>query len=662
MDRGRLILLLLVAFLVVVLLSSIAGTVWLLHDADHSGSDGEGSVLVVEISGAMPEQPSPDDPLAALRGAQPWSILEVDSALRKAAADEDIRGVLLQPGGLSIGYGKVEELRQAVLRFRQDSGKPVTCFMEQAGNKEYLLATSCDTIYMAPEGFFLVNGLHLGVTYYKGVFEKLGVEPEFTRAGRYKSAVESYTRSDMSEASREMMGALADDLYGHLVRSIANARGLDEERVRQLIDDPPLTPGRAMQAGLVDGLLYRDQLDDALAGRPVESVAVIDPDDVPRQWAAGGIGVDKARIEAEAAASQLLLTAAGDDDSAADPGDEAGTPAVAEGVDADNDYEVADVDRVSMSEYRKVRPGTLGLGDGPEIAVIFAEGQIVSGSGGHGTMGGRMMGSDTIARAIRKARKDDDIKAIVLRIDSPGGSALASDIIWREVQRARAVKPVIASMSDLAASGGYYIAMGADAIVAQPTTITGSIGVFAGKMSLGGLYEKVGLTTDRVQRGAMAGLFSSTERLGDKGMAKLSEYVDAFYATFITKAAQGRHTTPEVIHASAQGRVWAGASALDRGLVDTLGSFRTALALAKEKAGIDGEVKLVLYPHQKTMIEQLLDGRGVSLLSQRLDARAALANSLGAESAEGLRAAIEAAPLLSSGLPVLMAPYHVEVR
>jgi protease-4 len=321
--------------------------------------------------------------------------------------------------------------------------------------------------------------------------------------------------------------------------------------------------------------------------------------------------------------------------------------------------DVALLDQVKLADYLSSAPGAAR--GKPRIAVVFCEGTIVSGSSDSGGgMGGTQMGSDTIAAAIAKVREDDDIEALVLRVDSPGGSGLASDIIWRELELTRAVKPVVVSMSDYAASGGYYISMNADAIVAQPGTLTGSIGVYAGKYNLAGLYDKIGLTSESIDRGEFSDLFAANKPLGEDGRAKLSEFIDEFYGGFITKAAQGRGVTPAAVHAVAQGRVWTGRQAHELGLVDELGSMRTAIAIAKEKAGIEGDVALVLRPLRPTFLEQLLgSGPGVSALALLLDTQ-------GVGSAEQLRTAaqhmLSGVELFSDGAPTLLAPFYVQTN
>ncbi len=266
---------------------------------------------------------------------------------------------------------------------------------------------------------------------------------------------------------------------------------------------------------------------------------------------------------------------------------------------------------IADGDYRQVGLQAVGLNQGERIALIYAVGAINSGSSGVDLMGGQVLGSDTLVSAIRTARDDDSVRAIVLRIDSPGGSAIASDVIWREVGLAReSGKPVIASMSDLGASGGYYIAMSADAIVAHPGTLTGSIGVVAGKFATGGAYEKLGVAMEPVSEGRFAEIYSPVTRFSDAERAKVQEHVDAIYERFLAKAAEGRGTTRDAVHTVAQGRVWTGRQAREHGLIDELGGLGRAIALAKEKAGLDpdDEVQLVIYPRAKSWFELLDEG------------------------------------------------------
>jgi len=633
-----------------VLVGSVATVVHLLSEGGPSG--GKGQVLVIPLSGALSEQPYPEEPLAAF-GRDVTSILEVDAALKIAAADDSIEHLLIRPGSLLVGYAKIQELRDSIQRFKADSGIPVTCWMEAVSNKEYYLATACDSIYMAPEGFFLVNGLHLSVTFYKGTLDKLGVEAEFARAGKYKSAIEPMVSEEMSAPFREMMEELASSLYDDFVEAISQSRDLSEEQVRALIDDPPLTSAAAARAGLIDGLLYEDQLKNHVSGGATEAQSMAQYD---TSWLHDGPpapigprGSDEPAEEEGADSAQKTEEPAAEG---------ASDEVITEDEDEDEDEdEVVLLSTVKLDTY--LSENASRSGSKPKIAVIFCEGTIVSGSSDSGGgMGGTQMGSDTISAAIKSAREDDRVEALVLRVDSPGGSGLASDIIWRELELTRAIKPVIVSMSDYAASGGYYISMNADAIVAQPGTLTGSIGVYAGKYNLAGLYEKVGLRTESIDRGEFSDLFAPNQPLGEEGREKLSEFVDEFYGGFVTKAAQGRGVTPGAIHAVAQGRVWTGRQAYELGLVDELGSLRTAIAIAKEKAGLEGSVALQLLPRRPTFLEELLGtGPSVSSLSLLLDTNAHGSSAI-IESAA--RQVLTGVQLFSDGTPVLLAPFHVQ--
>jgi protease-4 len=281
----------------------------------------------------------------------------------------------------------------------------------------------------------------------------------------------------------------------------------------------------------------------------------------------------------------------------------------------DDKVELGDqrIRRLDNEQYRRVGLDSLGLNRGPRIAVIYADGTIVSGSSSS-EVGNQVVGSDTLTEYIRRARADDSIRAIVLRVDSPGGSAIASDVIWREMMLTRSSKPVIASMGDVAASGGYYIAMPAHAIVAQPGTLTGSIGVVMGKFVLDGTFDKLGLNMEAVGRGTYAEIYSPVRPFTATERAKIEEQMQATYDLFVEKAAQGRQTTPEKIDAVGQGRVWTGRQARELGLVDELGGLQRAIALAKERAEIpeDREVSLVIYPPRKSFYELVANPFGDS--------------------------------------------------
>jgi len=519
----------------------------------------------------VPEQAAGND-LGSFFESKPPSLRAVVESLDRGATDPKIKAVVLQVSSLSdSGWGKVQELRDAIARFRK-SGKPAYAHLEFCGNREYYLATACSKIYAVPTAILDVSGLAAEVTFFKGTLDKLGVQAQFEGVGKYKNAPNQFTETTFTAPHREQMDALLDSLFGQFVAGIAKSRGKTEAEARALVDGGPYDGARALDAGLVDELLYEDELLGRLKG----------------------------------------------------------------------------AERVTAGRYVKSSRG-FSFDGRPKVALIYAVGDIISGESQSG-FGGEFVGSDTIARAIRQARKDDSVRAIVLRIDSPGGSGTASDVMWREVTLAKKAKPVIMSMGDVAASGGYYLAMGGDAIVAEPGTITGSIGVFGGKISLRGLYDKLGLNKEILTRGKNAALFSSYRPWTDEERQSFRRIMTSFYDEFVQKAASGRGKTYDEIHAVAQGRVWTGAEALRVGLVDQLGGLEVAVSLAKERAkiGKDQEVALVVLPERKSFFDTVLErqeDQGVMRLAPR-----------------DIRGSLALARVLGEGVPVARLPFELTFR
>jgi protease IV len=512
------------------------------------GSLSSRSYLYLDLDGEIPEQPSTE--LGTLLERRPPSLRALIDSLDRGASDPRISAAVVRVGSLpESGWATVQELRDGITRFKR-SGKPAYAFVESCGNKEYYLATACTRIYAVPTALMDVSGLAAEVTFLRGTLDKLGVEAQFEGVGKYKNAPNQFTEKTFTEPHREQMEDLVDVLYGEYVSAVAKSRDKSADEVQALIDAGPYDGRRAARAGLVDELLYADQVNDKL---------------------------HKA-------------------------------------------------DRVTPGRYARSSRG-FGMDSRPKIALVYAVGEIVAGESHGSPLGGSFAGSDTVGHALRQAGEDDDVRAILLRVDSPGGSGTASDVIWREVQKARKSKPVIVSMGDLAASGGYYIAMGSDGIVAQPGTITGSIGVFGGKFSLRGLYDKIGLNKEILKRGQHADLFTEFRPWNDEERAKVRELMTDFYKEFVTKAAEGRKKKYEEIDAVAQGRVWTGKEALQHGLVDRLGGMDVAVDMAKERAGIrkDQEIRLVVVPERKGLLETLLERQeeGVDTLLPR-DLRALL--------------------------------------
>jgi protease-4 len=476
--------------------------------------------------------------------------------VRKSKNDSLLDSILLVPTGFESPYwGKVQEIRDAVVDFRK-SGKRVNAYLQDAGEREYYLATAADRIFMLPTSPLNVKGLAAYEVFLRGTFDKIGAQADFERIGEYKTAVNQLTERGFTAAHREMSESLNRDMFEQLVRGIADGRKKHVDEVKALIDEGPFVPEEALKAGLVDKLAYQDQLDDLGA-------------------------MTKTSIEAD--------------------------------------------------DYSRGRRPSIGS-RAPRIAVIYMSGVITSGKGGFDPLNGDVIGSTALLQAIRAARADNSVRAIVLRIDSPGGSSSASDVIWRELVVTRDQKParpLVASMSDLAASGGYYLAMAAPQIVAQPATLTGSIGIFGGKVMTGGTYQKLGANIESLTIGKNAGMESPIRPFTDAERAKLREELRVFYDQWIQKVATARKMPAARVDELGRGRVWTGAQARQNGLVDELGGLDRAVALAKEKAGIkaDTEVELVNFPPRKTLLELLgeqLSGSGhteMRLLSDFLGAR-----------------------------------------
>ena len=513
--------------------AAAVGALALLLRGQGTGFSSSEGHLELRLDGEVPEQPARD--FEAFFERRPPSLRTLVESLDRAARDPGVQGVTVRVGSLpDSGWGKVQELREALGRFRA-SGKPVYAHLETAGNREYYLATACSKIYAVPTALLDVTGLAAEVTFFRGSLDKLGIEAQFEGVGKYKNAPNQATERGFTEPHREQMEALLDSVFDQYLDALAEGRGKTREEARALVDRGPYTAREALDAGLVDELLYQDELESRLEGS----------------------------------------------------------------------------ERLTPGRYVRSARG-VGFDGRPRVALVYAVGEIMPGESQDGPFGGDgFAGSDTVSGALRQAREDHAVKAIVLRVDSPGGSGTASDVIWREVQLARKEKPVVVSMGDVAASGGYYIAMAGDAIVAQPGTVTGSIGVFGGKLSLRGLYDKLGVTREILTRGRHADLFTDYRRWNDEERAAMRGLMEAFYEDFIRKAAEGRKMEEQEVHAVAQGRVWTGAQALKNGLVDRLGGLSDALALAKSKAGIspDQEVALVVLPERKGVFDLLLQNR-----------------------------------------------------
>ena len=541
MSRGRKTFLIIFGVLVVFVLVALIGLALIVAAFRQGAPDiRDNSVLALRVSGTLPDF-VPDDPLRRFFGGPTQSLSSLVLQFKKAKADKRIKAILLEIDMSSVGWGKSEEIRDAIADFRT-SGKPVYAYMELGMNKEFYIASACDKIYVAPPGELFITGLAADVMFFRGTLDKLGVYPEIYQIGKYKSAGDIFTRKEMSDAHREAVNSLLDDLFNRYVDAIAKSRGKTSDEIRAIIDNAPYSAAQAKEIGLIDGVSYRDELEKEIKNK---------------------LGYKESE--------QLRL--------------------------------------VAGSAYRRVDPESLGLNQGERIAVIYATGDIGSGSSENSPSGSQSIGSDTMTRALNDARDDKTVKAIVIRVDSPGGSGLASDVIWHAVDAAKQKKPVVISMSDVAASGGYYISAGANKIISQPSTITGSIGVVAGKPVMKGFYDWIGVSNEYVLRGKNAGIFRETEKFTPEERAKFEEWIKTtYYNDFVPKVAKGRNKDVEYIDSVGQGRVWTGAQAKDRALVDEFGGLDRAVEVAKELAKIpaDKGVRRVIFPYPKTFLQELM--------------------------------------------------------
>lgn len=457
----------------------------------------------------------PYNPRGGLLQAAPEGYLTLLRRLKTAAHDPQVRGILVRVRDTPFSFAQIQEVRNLLLDAR-DGRKSVVVYVDgEASNATYLLASVADRVYLHPAGGVDLVGLSAELQFYKGALDLVGVQAQYRKRAEFKSAPEQWTNTQSSDPAREEMDALLDDLSSELEQGIANGRGKSVEEVRALIDGGPWTAKEALENGLVDGLMYPDEVEDQLD-------TVLDQ---------RGLFVDSA--------------------------------------------------------YEEL-PDQSGWEPQRAVGVIVVDGAISEGeSSSGGFLSGGSTGSDTVVRALDQARNTGAIKAVVLRVDSPGGSAFASDEIWRAVQRLKDQgKPVVVSMGGYAASGGYYVAANATAIYAMPSTVTGSIGVYGGKYNLEGLYEKLHVETESFDRGRNASMYSMSKPFDDIQLAALDRMIGETYSQFKGKVAAGRHLSDEQVEEVARGRVWSGKAASERGLVDAYGGLYDAVERARKEANI----------------------------------------------------------------------------
>jgi len=495
-------------------------------------------VLELELDEPL-EEYVPEDSLATAFGPGKQTVRDVVDALEKAGEDARVKALVVKVNGTPGSTAVVQELRDAVKAFRAKGKKAVAyadTFGEGGGGTgAYYLASAFDDIYLQPSGDLSLLGPAIETPFARDALAKLGVKPRIGQRHEYKNAVNTYTQQTFTPEHREATERFLTSLFGQLVKGVAEGRELSEDEVKAAIDAAPLVGQQAVEAKLVDGLLYRDEVYE--------------------------------KVKAEAGEGAKLL------------------------------YVRKYLERVG-------RPNAQGEAT---VALIYGAGGIARGQSQTNPMSGEVtMGSETVAASFRKAVEDPSVKAIVFRVDSPGGSYVASDTVRREVQRAREKgKPVVVTMGTYAASGGYFVAMDADKIVAQPGTLTGSIGVYGGKMVTAELWEKLGVNFEALGRGKNATMYSADADFTPEQLAKNEAFLDRVYEDFTAKAAVGRKLPVEKLREVAKGRVWTGEDAKERGLVDELGGFAVALKLAKEAAKLEGPVRVELFPKKKNAAEVL---------------------------------------------------------
>ena len=505
----------------------------------------------IDIEGSYPEGAQ----LPGLFGDIRETLAGLVARLDRAAADPKISGVIVRINDPSIGWAKLNAFREAIGRVRAED-KKVIAYLDGASNMDYLLAASCDEVVMPESGVLMVVGLRAEVSFYKNLFDLIGVKADMLRVGEFKSAAEPYSRTEMSPEFRKEMEEILDDYYAQIIDLISKSRNLPAEKVKEAIDAGPQSAHKAKVLGLISRVGYQDEIPALIEEVAGEGTTV----KIIKKYGKKKLDTDFSGFAGMMKFMELL----------------------------------------TGTEPSRRRSTT------PKIAVIYASGPIASGRSQSDLFSGEStMGSETIIQAIREANKDPLVKAIVLRIDSPGGSALASDLMWRELELVE--KPFVASMSDVAASGGYYIAMGADWIFAEPGTLTGSIGVVGGKLALEGLYNKIGITTSVISRGKNSGVMSGTSPFSDSERQAMQQLLNEVYDQFTTKAAKGRKMDKDKLEKLARGRVYTGSTAKQLGLVDELGSLEDAVAAAQELAGLDADDQLerMLLPKPVSPFEQL---------------------------------------------------------
>lgn len=507
-------------------------------------------IAVMDVSGPISEA---RDPLA-LFATDTMLLRELTDAIAAAAEDPEVSALAIHLRPEGLGTAQAGELHDAIMAFRE-SGKQATVFLEEAMLGDYLVASAADEIVLTPAGNLLIFGLAMHFHYFRDMLGKLGIETQAVGAGKYKSALEPLTHQEMTEPTREQMTTILDDLEAAIVERVAAGRAMEPEATRQALWNGPYTSTAALDAGLVTKVEYASEYLEKLAQD-------------------NGWEIDKQYLEKQAKGKLA----------APEP-----------------------MNLFSLFSGMSGKEGKSRKTSKKRVAVVYALGPIFSGSVENDPFAvDQVIASEDFIDMIDQMVEDGPLAAMVLRVDSPGGSALASDLIWRHLEKVQEREgfPIVASFGNVAASGGYYISMGADKIVAEPETITGSIGVISGRLVIGDTYDKIGVNQQMLSRGPNAGLVDETRPWNEEEAALIRALIDDLYDRFVEQAARGRGMERDALHAAAQGRVWTGRSAKEQGLVDELGGLEKAIELARE-LGKAPNAELVIYPRELSFFEYI---------------------------------------------------------
>lgn len=497
------------------------------------------SWLHIDLYGDVLEYDPPGGVLSEVTGGGALTLQQILENLDKAAVDERIDGVLLQlSSSNNAGPAKLQEMRGAVKRL-QEAGKPVYGYADAMNSRTYYLAAACDSLYCPPSAYITFQGLGGSTMHLKKMMEKIGVNPELHAIRHYKSAAQMFTRTDLTPESKKNRGLLLDDIWDEMVAALQADRGLDEDRIVELMDHALFTPTEAVEMGLFDRELYWDELTNRLKAEDDERLRV-----------------------------------------------------------------------VSHGRYSDEKPEDLDLKGDKKIAVIHAQGNIGGRENSVNPVLGLMMGHETIVNELLRAERDEDVAAIVLRVDSGGGDSLTSDLIGHAVEKVGRTKPVIISMVDVAASGGYSVSYRATKILADPVTVTGSIGSISGKFDLSGLYEKIGVTHDSVTHGPNALLMTDNRPFTEPEWEKFSGNHWRDFRRWMDNVAQVRGIAAADIDSLCMGRVWSGKRAVGLKLIDAVGGQHEAVELAKAEAGLAVNEKVTLWhlPEKQDFLSSVLGG------------------------------------------------------